>query len=69
MFLGENLLVWLVLAIGGAMATGNIAALIRPPIERRNDEDLERAPLIRSIVFSALGMVAAVWAVGSLIDS
>ncbi|MEM7139411.1 MAG: hypothetical protein AAF548_00150 [Actinomycetota bacterium] len=68
MFLGEDLLAWLVLAIGGAMAAGNIAALLRPPDERRDDEDLERAPFGRSIVFIAVGVVAAVWALGSLIS-
>ena len=42
-FLGEDLLAWLVLAIGGAMAAGNLAALIRPPDERRHDDDLAAA--------------------------
>ena len=67
MFLGEDLLAWLVLAIGGAMAVGNLAALIRPPDESKHAEDLDRAPLIRSVVFITLGGVAAVWALGSLI--
>ena len=30
-FLGEDLLAWLVLAIGAALAVGNALALIRPP--------------------------------------
>jgi hypothetical protein len=67
MFLGEDLLAWLVLAIGGAMAAGNVAALLRPPDERRDDEDLDRAPLIRSVVFIVVGLVAAIWALASLI--
>ena len=67
MFLGEDLLAWLVLAIGGAMAAGNVAALLRPPDERRDDEDLDRAPLIRSVVFIVVGLVAATWALASLI--
>ena len=67
MFLGEDLLAWLVLAIGGAMAAGNLAALIRPPDESMHDEDLERAPLIRSIVFIGVGVIASIWALGSLI--
>ena len=66
-FLGEDLLAWLVLAIGGAMAAGNVAALLRPPDQRRDDEDLERAPMGRSIVFIVVGLVAAIWALGSLI--
>jgi hypothetical protein len=67
MFLGEDLMAWLVLAIGGAMAVGNVAALVRPPDRSRNDDDLERAPMGRSIVFIVVGAVAAVWALGSLI--
>ena len=67
MFLGEDLLAWLVLAIGGAMAVGNLMALIRPPENRRDDDDLDRAPLARSVLFISLGVVASIWAVGSLL--
>ncbi|MEQ8841579.1 MAG: hypothetical protein RIB98_11405 [Acidimicrobiales bacterium] len=67
MFLGDDLLPWLVLAIGGAMAAGNFAALIRPPERSHHDEDLERAPMARSIVFIVVGLIAAVWALASLI--
>ncbi len=66
MFLGEDLLAYLVLAIGGAMAVGSIAALVRPP-EARAEGDLERPPLTRSLVMAAVGTVAAIWAVASLI--
>jgi hypothetical protein len=67
MFLGDDLLPWLVLAIGAAMAAGNLAALVRPPDASHHEEDLERAPLARSIVFIAVGAIAAIWALGSLI--
>ncbi len=67
MFLGEDLLVWLVLALGGAMAVGNLLALLRPAATRRRQGDLERAPLGRSIVFIVVGLVAAVWALASLV--
>lgn len=67
MFLGDDLLPWLVLAIGGAMAVGNLSALVRPPDETRDDDDLDRAPLGRSVVFIVIGTVAAIWALGSLI--
>lgn len=67
MFLGDDLLPWLVLAIGGAMAVGNLAALVRPPERAHHDEDLERAPMARSIVFIVIGSIAAIWALGSLI--
>ena len=66
MFLGEDLLAYLVLAIGAAMAVGSVAALIRPP-QRRADGDLERPPLGRSLAFAAVGAVAAVWALASLV--
>lgn len=65
-FLGEDLLIWLVLALGAAMAAGNLFALVRPPDERRDDADLERAPVGRSIVLIVVGLVAAIWAVASL---
>ena len=66
MFLGEDLLAYLVLAIGGAMAVGSVMALVRPP-ETRNEGDLERAPVGRSLVFAAVGLVGAIWALGSLV--
>ena len=68
MFLGEDLLSWLVLAIGAAMAVGNVVALVRPPEQSHHDDDLERAPLGRSVVFIVIGAVAAVWALASLIS-
>ena len=66
-FLGEDIMAWLVLAIGGAMAVGNLMAIVRPPEARRDDDDLERAPVARSIVFIVVGVVAAMWALGSLL--
>ena len=66
MFLGEDLLAYLVLAIGGAMAAGSVMALVRPP-ETRTEGDLERAPVGRSLVFAAVGLVGALWALGSLV--
>ncbi len=66
MFLGEDLLAYLVLAIGGAMTVGSIAAVVRPPQQVR-DGDLEAAPLGRSIVFALIGAVGALWALISLI--
>lgn len=66
-FLGEDLLVWLVLAVGAALVVGNVAAIVRPPAEARSDDDLERAPVGRSIVMAVIGAVAAIWALVSLI--
>lgn len=66
MFLGEDLLAWLVLAIGGAMAVGSIMALVRPP-QQVKEGDLEAAPVGRSIAFAVIGAVGAIWALASLI--
>lgn len=67
MFLGEDLLAWLVLAIGGAMAAGSLAALLRPPDKPREGE-LAQAPVARSVVMIVIGAVAAVWALASLLS-
>lgn len=67
MFLGEDLLAYLVLAIGGAMFVGSLAALIRPPGQRR-EGDLDRPPLARSLVFAGIGLVGAIWALASLVS-
>ena len=65
MFLGEDLLAWLVLAIGGALFVGNVLAVVRPPAEARSG-DLARAPVARSLTMAAVGFVAALWAFASL---
>lgn len=65
--LGEDLLPLLVLALGGAMAVGNLVALVRPPERPRDDGDLARAPVGRSLLFVAIGVVASVWALASLV--
>jgi hypothetical protein len=64
--LGEDLLAYLVLAIGGAMAVGSIAALVKPPA-KRTEGDLDRAPLGRSVAFALIGLVGAIWALASLV--
>lgn len=65
LFLGNDLLAWLVLALGGALALGNGLALIRPPGERREGE-LSRAPVGRTVVMGSVGLIAAIWALASL---
>lgn len=66
MFLGEDLLPFLVLALGAAMFFGNGLALLRPPPQAK-DGELERAPVGRSVVMMIVGAVAAVWALASLV--
>ena len=67
MLLGDNLLVWLLLAFGAAMAAGSALALVRPP-QKRGDTELERPPLSRSLVMIAIGLFASVWALASLVS-
>lgn len=67
MFLGEDLLAWIVIALGGAMFAGNVAALVRPPKNRRDANDLIKAPVVRSVVMATIGAIAALWAFVSLL--
>ncbi|MGD9999627.1 MAG: hypothetical protein AB7L17_05755 [Ilumatobacteraceae bacterium] len=66
-FLGDDLIVWLLLALGGALFVGNVMALARPPERPRDEGDLEQAPRARSILMAAIGFVVAVAALGALI--
>jgi hypothetical protein len=66
LFLGEDLLAWLVLALGGALLVGNLAAIVRPP-GRPQDGELARAPVGRSLVMAGIGLIATVWAIASLV--
>jgi hypothetical protein len=68
MFLGEDILAWLVLAFGGAMCVGNVLAIVRPPQRRTADGDLERAPVVRTAAMAVVGGVAAAWALVSLLS-
>ncbi|MEM1335936.1 MAG: hypothetical protein AAGG08_21005 [Actinomycetota bacterium] len=68
MFLGEDLLAYLVLAFGGALFAGNVLAVVRPPDRHLDESNLERAPVGRSLVYAGIGLVAAVWAVASLVS-
>jgi hypothetical protein len=64
--LGPNFLEFLVLAIGAALLIGNVLALVRPPAQAK-DGNLRRAPVGRSLVMAAIGAVAAIWALASLL--
>jgi hypothetical protein len=66
LFLGNDLLAWLVLALGGALLAGNALALIRPP-EQPESGDLERPPLARTLVMLLIGAIAATWSLASLL--
>ncbi len=69
-FLGDDLIVYLVLAMGAALLVGNLAAVIRPPQrDDRAEGSLDRAPVTRSLVMAGIGLVAAIWALVSLITT
>jgi hypothetical protein len=65
-FLGDDLIVWLLLALGGALLAGNVMALIRPP-QQRSESDLATAPRWRSILMAVIGLIVVVAALGGLI--
>jgi hypothetical protein len=67
MFLGDDLLKWLVLALGGALFVGNLLAVVRPPAATK-EGDLPRAPVSRSLFMAAIGLVAAIWGLASLLS-
>ena len=66
-FLGEDLLAWIVLAFGGALFVGSLLAVVKPPAEIE-EGSLERAPVGRSLLYAGIGLVAALWALASLIS-
>lgn len=68
MFLGDQLLPYLMLALGGALLVGNGLALVRPPAQTKEGE-LTRAPLGRSLTMMGAGAVAAIWALASLVTA
>ena len=67
MFLGDDLLPFLVLAIGGALLVGNGLALLRPPPDPKEGE-LARAPVARTVVMMVIGLIATVWALATLVS-
>ncbi len=67
MLFGKDFIVWMLLALGGALFVGNLMALVRPPVAPRSDDDLERAPRARSIVMGTVGLVVAIAALASLV--
>jgi hypothetical protein len=64
--LGDDLLAWLILALGGALFAGNVMALVKPP--PRKEGDLAKAPIGRSVLMGVVGLIAAVWALASLVS-
>ena len=79
LFLGEDFLPWMVLAFGAALVIGPLLALLRPPRpvdgsspgsdpSVEGDGVAERPPLARTLAMIAIGAVAAVWGLASLLS-
>lgn len=79
-FFGDDLLAWLVLALGGALAVGNLLALVRPkePTQKNGKTkeqeikntvkgERQKAPLVRSIIMITFGTGVSIWALASLL--
>ena len=64
--LGDDLLAWLTLAVGAALLVANVLAIVRPPPNPQAGE-LARAPIARTVVMAAVGLIATVWALASLL--
>ncbi len=50
MFLGPDLIPFLLLALGAALVVGNGLAMIKPRVEPRTENELNRAPIGRSLL-------------------
>jgi hypothetical protein len=55
------------LAFGGAMCVGNVLAIVKPP-QQAAEGLLPRAPRSRSLAMAAVGFVAALWSLLSLVS-
>jgi hypothetical protein len=47
---------------------GNALAIVKPPPRPKESTDLAKAPVLRSVVMALVGLVAAIWALASLIS-
>ncbi len=70
LFLGDDFLPWIVLALGAAMVAGNVLALVRPPAARGDEarpDPSAKPPVVRAAVMIVIGAIAAIWGIASLI--
>jgi hypothetical protein len=76
LLLGDDFLPWIVLALGSAMVAGNLLALIRPPrpdtaspnTASPDTASPSRPPVGRAVVMIAIGAVASIWGLASLLN-
>ena len=67
MFLGPDLIPFLMLALGAALFVGNGLAMVKPRDEPRDDNELRRAPIGRSLLMVIIGLLASIWALATLL--
>ena len=67
MFLGPDLIPFLLLALGAALVVDNGLAMIKPRWEPRTENELRRAPVGRSLLMVAIGLIVSIWALATLI--
>ncbi|MGH3849349.1 MAG: hypothetical protein ACRDRT_06565 [Pseudonocardiaceae bacterium] len=75
MLLGDDLLAYLVLALGAALVVGNLLALVRPPRAKSPDPDgdsdsdeipdLAKPPLTRTLTMIGIGLIATIWSLAT----
>jgi hypothetical protein len=64
--LGDDLLLFLVMAMGGALLVGNVMALVKPP-PRPKPGELARAPRGRTLLMAFVGFIALIWSLASIV--
>jgi hypothetical protein len=65
-FLGEDFLAYLTLALGAALFLGNGLALMKPRVD--DDGNLVKAPLGRALIQMAVGGLAAIWSLATILN-
>ena len=67
MFLGPDLISFLMRALGAELFVGNGLAIVKPQAEPRSENELRRAPIGRSLLMVVVGLLASIWALATLI--
>lgn len=65
----DQVLLELLVAIGGALFVGNLLALLRRRRggPRPSGSDLAQAPVGRTVLYLVIGLVVMAWGIGSLV--
>jgi len=65
----DEVLLELLIAVGGALFLGNVMALVRRRREGAGGDegDLDRPPVARTVIYAVIGLVVAIAGLGSLI--